>query len=115
MKRSYNPTNLAIRISFLLAITQVGLVVLFRQQLPPEVPIFYSRPWGESQLADARWLVILPAVSFIVSLGNLAAAKLVEKKFESKTTIAAQIMIFFAPVFSFLCLYTLIRIILLVR
>ena len=41
------------------------------QRLPPEVPLWYSRPWGENQLAHPLWLFLLPLGSvfwFMVSL-----------------------------------------------
>ncbi|MEK7129737.1 MAG: hypothetical protein AAB803_01845, partial [Patescibacteria group bacterium] len=28
--------------------------------LPPAVPLWYSRPWGEDQLAHPLWLFLLP-------------------------------------------------------
>jgi hypothetical protein len=28
--------------------------------LPPQIPLFYSLPWGENQLADTWWIFILP-------------------------------------------------------
>lgn len=28
--------------------------------LPPQIPLFYSRPWGESQLADAWMIFLIP-------------------------------------------------------
>lgn len=114
MKLNSNPAALATKISFFIIVVQFGLAVFFQRQLPPEVPVFYSRPWGENQLANTGWLIILPGISLIVTLGNLAAAKLIEKLFENKAVLAGQILTFFAPIFSFLCLYTLIRIVLLV-
>lgn len=41
------------------------------QRLPPEVPLWYSRPWGEAQLTHPFWLFLLPLGSlswFIVSV-----------------------------------------------
>lgn len=29
-------------------------------RLPPQIPIYYSRPWGEDQLADLWFIVIIP-------------------------------------------------------
>lgn len=30
--------------------------------LPPQIPLFYSRPWGEEQLADSWMVFILPII-----------------------------------------------------
>ncbi len=39
--------------------------------LPPQVPLFYSRPWGEEQLVAPIFLVILPLLSFFIFLLNI--------------------------------------------
>jgi len=36
--------------------------VLNFNHLPPQIPLFYSRPWGEEQLADLFMIVILPLI-----------------------------------------------------
>jgi hypothetical protein len=50
----------------------VGVWIITSKHLPPQVPLFYSRPWGEEQLADTRflWLPLLIAgvVATIVTL-----------------------------------------------
>lgn len=43
---------------------------LFFSSLPPQVPLFYSQPWGKEQLAAPFWLVILPVGGFFVFLLN---------------------------------------------
>ncbi|TSC85277.1 MAG: hypothetical protein G01um101416_983 [Microgenomates group bacterium Gr01-1014_16] len=37
-----------------------GLVLVFLAKLPPQVPLWYSRPWGEDQLAQPVFLWIIP-------------------------------------------------------
>ncbi len=36
----------------------LGLFLIFGQILPPALPMFYSLPWGEEQLADPRSVFI---------------------------------------------------------
>jgi len=36
------------------------------RNVPPEIPLFYSRPWGESQLVSASILYWLAASSIVV-------------------------------------------------
>ena len=56
--------------------TEVALLLNFRGQLPPAVPLFYSLPWGNIRLADPTWLWLLPALS-VGGLGiNLVGAHL---------------------------------------
>ena len=48
---------------FVLLFTAISVVMLIARwtTLPPAVPLWYSRPWGEEQLAHPAWLVLLPA------------------------------------------------------
>lgn len=41
-------------------------------KLPPEVPLFYSRPWGEEQLGQWWQLFFLPVSSLIFFLINIS-------------------------------------------
>ena len=59
------------RTVLLLSLLSIILLVFMCQRLPPEVPLWYSRPWGENQLAHPLWLFLLPLGSvfwFMVSL-----------------------------------------------
>lgn len=49
----------------------VLLIVWKWQSLPPAVPLWYSRPWGEERLAHPLWLFLLPLTSFVVYLLNM--------------------------------------------
>ncbi len=40
-----------------------GLTVIYWKSLPPEVPLLYSRPWGQDQLVSPYFLVIPPIFS----------------------------------------------------
>jgi len=47
------------------------LISVFWNRLPPEVPLFYSRPWGEEILAPPLALLLLPLSSLLVLVVNL--------------------------------------------
>lgn len=49
--------------------TGAGLWLVFGRQLPPQIPIWYSRPWGESQLGPPQALLIMPMLAAGVGLG----------------------------------------------
>lgn len=65
-----------------LGIIFVGLlaILLKRSSLPDFVPIFYSRPWGEEQLAVKNWLFLIPGSSFIVFVFSSQIGRLLWKK-----------------------------------
>lgn len=46
-------------------------ILIFAKLLPPKLPLFYSLPWGEKQLADHQQLLIIPASIILVTLNNL--------------------------------------------
>jgi len=53
---------------------QVAILFVKFNNLPPQIPLFYSRPWGESQLTPVSSIFILPALSiFIMLINNLLA------------------------------------------
>ena len=55
----------------------VGLFVglLFGKMLPPTIPLFYSRPWGEEQLASPIWLSLPLGMAIVITLGTLLVNK----------------------------------------
>lgn len=65
---------------FLFAAFSVCLQALFiitsNADLPPEIPLFYSRTWGEAMLAPKIAIWILPAICIFVTVGNFALAVL---------------------------------------
>jgi len=46
-------------------------ILLFLKFLPPELPLFYSLPWGEVQLATLKQFLIIPASIILITLLNL--------------------------------------------
>jgi len=78
------------------------------KNLPPEIPLFYSRPWGEEQLANPFFLLILPGASFLVFLSSAFIYRFTEEK------LLTYLMVYGAVLFSFFSLFTIVKIILLV-
>lgn len=51
-------------------IAQVAMIFSSWGKLPPQLPLFYSRPWGEAILSSPMGLWILPAISLSVLILN---------------------------------------------
>jgi hypothetical protein len=73
-------TEPSIRLPLVAALTTsflatLALIISF-QRLPIEVPLYYSRPWGETRLSTRYSLWFLPLVSIIFTLINLFLGKL---------------------------------------
>jgi len=39
--------------------------------LPPQIPLFYSKPWGEDQLSDSWLIFIMPLIMDILFFANI--------------------------------------------
>lgn len=85
MEKNATDTTFFKRLSWLnLLIIFSGLTILFikKESLPRLVPLFYSRPWGEEQLAPNKYLFLLPIFSLIIFLFNHQIVKILLKKEE---------------------------------
>lgn len=91
----------------LLAAGQTGLLIWAQGRLPPQIPLFYSLPWGEARLADPVWLWTLPILSALVITINLIGSHL------SSTQVMTRILSSTAFVITAFALITLGKIIIL--
>lgn len=51
----------------LLCLTITSIIIT---HLPPQIPLWYSRPWGEDRLSAPLWLFALPISSMIIQAIN---------------------------------------------
>ena len=69
-------TGLAIKAVFVLIIVSWLALIFFWRKLPPQVPVVYSRPWGEEQLLSKPFIILLPGLATLLTLINLKLAGL---------------------------------------
>lgn len=50
-------------------IVGIGLWIVFGNKLPPQIPLLYTKPWGEAQLVKPIWLLGLPVAASLLGLG----------------------------------------------
>lgn len=86
-------------------IAQSSLILINWSKLPPEVPIFYSRPWGEPMLAAPIFLWILPVSCVVFVLLNLFIALYLIKAHY----FLNRVLIVFSAIIAFATLYDVIR------
>jgi hypothetical protein len=86
-----------------------AFVFIFFQinKLPPQIPFFYSRPWGEEQLAPPVYLIFLPIISFLFYIINL----IVSFRFSNKDILLSRILLIGSLVISVLSFIASFRII----
>jgi hypothetical protein len=74
LKSFITPDNLSFYttvINLLAAAAMMVAVIISAAKLPKQVPLFYSLPWGESQLVDITQFMILPFIAILITLLNL--------------------------------------------
>lgn len=103
-------TKFGLRLLFL----SLGLSLLWLagwwHRLPPEIPLLYSRPYGEGRLVSQWNLWLLPTASFFINLISIKIAGNLIKT----DKLLAQILILSGMIANIMALITLIRIILLI-
>ena len=100
----------ALRISLVFFLISVGLIFWQYGNLPPEVPLFYGKPWGEAQLTNPLGLMFLPGVSLLVLLTNGFLGGLVFKTYK----LLSRMLLIVAALVGFLASFSLIRILILI-
>ena len=90
----------------------IQLVLLIWQfvNLPLQVPLYYSLPWGELQLVSASTLFLIPTFSIVLFIVN----HLFAIGYSQKNPLLSQLLIFTSLIVSFFFLLTLLKIIFLV-
>ena len=105
-KRNYLP----IKIFFGFLAFDILFLLVFVFSLPPEIPLFYSRPWGESQLAPPVMIWLLPGGLLLAGFLNLYLAAL---SFE-ELGFLSRILTWSNVLMAFLVTVSLVKIIMLV-
>jgi len=85
-----------------------GIVIWWKfSELPPEIPLFYSQPWGEEQLAEVHNIFGLPIMSLVILVvNNFIASTMGEKR-----KILAFLLSLSSLLFSFLGLVSIFKIV----
>ncbi len=99
-----------LRLNLLIIGIQLAFLVYKFNQLPPEVPLFYSLPFGEEQLATTSQLFFIPIFSITIGLINTIFAAV----FLPNHQLLSRLLIIFSVIYSLLSLVTIYQIITLI-
>lgn len=69
-----------VRLAVACVVVTVGLLITYRSNLPFQVPLWYSRPWGEEQLASPYWLWLVPALILAIALADYLGGQWLKKE-----------------------------------
>ncbi len=98
------------RFVLVLFVLSIGILLFRFRLLPPMVPLWYSRPWGQDQLASPFWLFLLP----LSSLGWYGVNVLVRKYLTADYLIFTQMLYASSLAVSVLSFFALVKILFLV-
>ena len=70
----------------ILLLLQFLAIAFFYKYIPPQIPIFYSQPWGQEQLADKKLIFLFPIQLILLLIINyfLAALFFLKEKLLAK-------------------------------
>lgn len=108
--RENKSIKLAGQLCFFFLILSFGLFLFTLKKLPPQVPLFYSLPWGEEQLAPNLALFFLPLGMLLVAVLNSFFIMIILKEY----SLAAKILTWVTVALFFLTGITLAKIIFLI-
>jgi hypothetical protein len=85
------------------------IIILFKTTLPSDIPLYYSRIWGETRLAKNSMLFLLPVGSLLLGTFNVGIIIkfLQEEKFITRLVVVNNAVISFL---SFLAVFNIITI-----
>jgi hypothetical protein len=87
-------------------LAQSSLILVSWSKLPPQVPIFYSRPWGETMLTSPLGLWLLPGLLLVLATINFFLISNI-----SQNRFLARMVITFTLGIAFLSIYDTAKII----
>jgi hypothetical protein len=91
-------------------IIMIVIILWNMRTLPPQVPLFYSRPWGEEQLTEPMYLFILPFSAIFWYIISILLIHLQTYQYR----VFAQLLLITQAIMSLGMLYILLRIIILI-
>jgi hypothetical protein len=103
--------RVAVILPILSSIIMIAIITWQYRYLPPEIPLYYSRPWGEEQLAQINYLYMLPAGCLIWYICCILLIHFRMYRYR----VFSQLLIISQAILSLGCIFILIQILLLMR
>ena len=107
LSREYSLAKYAVIVQ---AIIGTLSIALFWKVLPPKVPLWYSKPWGEERLASPFFLILPLATAALIYFGNL----ILISRSATEHPMFARILLLSSVVVSMLALMIVLRVVLLI-
>lgn len=59
-----------LRWNIIVILCQIAILFVRFNSLPPQIPLFFSLPWGQQELSPASFILFLPGLSLAILLLN---------------------------------------------
>lgn len=96
-----------LKFTLLFILLSIVILLLKWKELPPLVPLWYAKPWGQDRLASSWYLWILPAGSTMWLMGNTMLAMYIAREY----FVFSQLLFLVSGIISLMSLVTLVKII----
>ena len=97
-------------VTIIAIILQIAIILGFFSKFPVEIPLYYSKPLGNTQLAQPQFIFFLPGISF----GFLLLNTILATSFFKTKRFLSVCLLFNSAILSLFLLITLINIVLIV-
>lgn len=87
------PFKKLIVISLFLNVIMVGVGLLAKLILPPEIPLFFGLPQTSEQLASSTYIILPATMSFCISILNSTIAVLLNNSYLKRVLAFATILV----------------------
>ncbi|MDO8261303.1 MAG: hypothetical protein Q7T50_07500 [Candidatus Magasanikbacteria bacterium] len=97
-------------VSIIFVLLEVLLIALYWRRLPPEIPLFYSKPWGSAMLAHQLFIWLIPLIAFLFLFVNFCIVIffMQENKFLNRVMCVTSLLIGFTTFYGLLRILTLL-------
>lgn len=96
-----------LKLSFVLLLFQLVLIIWFYKNLPPQIPLYFSRPWGSSWLAPTSSIFLLPIFTLLIIIINYSLAFY----YRPRKDFMAKLLVIFTPIIAFFAVISVAQII----
>lgn len=97
-------------LSLIFALSSGILVLIKFRQLPDQVPFWYTREWGLSQLTDKNYTLLVPIIILVITAANAALSlKLIDRR-DLTLAKAIGLITVFVNLIIYLSLYRIVEI-----
>lgn len=81
------PFKFCVYASIGLSVIITASILLLRNFLPPELPLYYGKPVGEGQLTSVNGLLVIPGVILVITIVNMVIGTLFKDVFIKRVLI----------------------------